>query len=190
MSYFLWKFLYSWRRWDRISSVCSPSHWLFSVFQARILYSNTETEYVSLIIGLIYALQMGVHRILCKDFLGSLLKKSSDIPFWKKSLMCLIELLSEKWSDPDQESISSMCRKYITTWWCISHSGFKTWCSSRVVDMRIIKKTLQATTVDSVHSDPFDEQDWRNSIIQSLNHPPSTMVVKDLKDFIYINGKL
>lgn len=39
------------------------------------------------------------------------------------------------------------------------------------VDVKVIDKTLQATGTYLIPSVPFDEQDWRDPIIQNLNQP-------------------
>lgn len=64
----------------------------------------------------------------------------------------------------------------------------KTDVPNKLDDVRIIKKTLQAA--DLIPSDPFDEPDWWNSIIQTLDQASSTVAAKDLKSSIVINGEL
>lgn len=58
----------------------------------------------------------------------------------------------------------------------------KVYVPDEAVDMKLMKRPLRATAVDLVPLDPFDDQDWRNSNIRSLNKPSSTMAAKDLKD--------
>lgn len=53
-----------------------------------------------------------------------------------------------------------------------------------------IKRTLQATLTDLIHSGLVEVQDWRSSIIQNLKKPFATMVVKNLKDFVLNNDEL
>lgn len=50
-------------------------------------------------------------------------------------------------------------------------------------DLRILKKTLQATVVDLLPIGPLDEQDWRSSIIEKLKLAISNYGRKSLKIF-------
>lgn len=59
-----------------------------------------------------------------------------------------------------------------------------------IVGIKVIKRTLRATAADLVPIDSLDEQDWRGSIIQSLNQPSSTMATKNLQKCVIVNGEL
>lgn len=56
--------------------------------------------------------------------------------------------------------------------------------------MRIVKKSLQASVANLIPINLVDEQDSRSSIIQNLIQRSSTVVIKDLKDIITLNGEL
>lgn len=56
--------------------------------------------------------------------------------------------------------------------------------------MRIVKKSLQASVTNLIPINLVDEQDSRSSIIQNLIQRSSTVVIKDLKDIITLNGEL
>lgn len=59
-----------------------------------------------------------------------------------------------------------------------------------MVDVKVIKKTLWATVADLIPEISIEEQDWRTFLIQKLTQTSFSVVVKGLKDFTLINGKL
>lgn len=60
----------------------------------------------------------------------------------------------------------------------------------KTVIVRVIKKTLQATTTELIPEVSIEEQGWRPSIIQKLTQPSSFVVARELKDFVLQNGEL
>lgn len=46
--------------------------------------------------------------------------------------------------------------------------------SNKALIREVIKRTLRAIVADLLLNDLFDEQDWRNSIIQNINYPSTT----------------
>lgn len=56
--------------------------------------------------------------------------------------------------------------------------------------MRTIKKTFWATATYSLSIGLISEQDWRSSIVQSLNQLSITVIAKNLKDFVITSCKL
>lgn len=44
--------------------------------------------------------------------------------------------------------------------------------------------------MDSIPIELIDEQNWRSFKVQNLNHPYRTVVAKNLKDFVIVNGKV
>lgn len=71
---------------------------------------------------------------------------------------------------------------------CLSH--FVTiWILDETVDVRIIKNTLRATTMELIPEISTNEQDWGASIIQKLTHRASSVVTRELKDFVLTNGE-
>lgn len=52
------------------------------------------------------------------------------------------------------------------------------------VDVNVMKEILRAATTNFILIYSFDEQDWRNSVIQNLNQPSTTVA---MKDFMIVN---
>lgn len=57
------------------------------------------------------------------------------------------------------------------------------------IDVSIIYKTLQATAVDLIPIAIIDEQDWHDLIIQNIARPSSTIISRNLQDFIIVNNE-
>lgn len=55
----------------------------------------------------------------------------------------------------------------------------------KVVDVKVIKKTLRATAADSIPVNSIDKQEWYMSIIQNLTQPSSSVAVRELEVFTF-----
>lgn len=56
-------------------------------------------------------------------------------------------------------SSSSMCRERN------KHANYFSFVPSKAIDVRIVKKTLRATSVDLIHANPINEQNLKIGIV-------------------------
>lgn len=59
-----------------------------------------------------------------------------------------------------------------------------------VAAIKVIKKTLRATSTDFIPDQAIDERGWRKPIIWNLLQPSSSTDTKELRDFTIIEGQL
>lgn len=134
-------------------------------------------------------LKMGVQKLRVHGFRSS--SFNSECSLWRRSLLLPTGLLSRG----SPESFSSIQFEHVTRLYN-KHADALATLSTRVdipneaVDMKIIKKTLQPTTVDFILTEPTNEKDWRTSVIQNLLQPSSIVAVKELQGFTLANVEL
>lgn len=59
-----------------------------------------------------------------------------------------------------------------------------------VANVKVMKKMLRATTTELIPEVLTENEDRRTSIIQKLAQPSSSVITRELKDFVLKNGKL
>lgn len=113
---------------------------------------------------------------MCKEIPCSLSSKSKENSSSNKLLLSLYQTIVQMLIKSFEYSVWAWDTSTQQTCWCISYFVFKIDVPDETVDMKVMKRALRTTVVDLNHLDSFSEQDWRSSVVQSLDLQSSTML--------------
>lgn len=125
-------------------------------FKLEFPSSNSETESKALVIGLIYVLQMGIHRFCAQGDSRMIIKQEFALRVTAPvSYQTAIQKLIKCFSSIPFKRVSRVHNKYVDA---LATLASKVDIPDEMVDLEMMKWTVQANAIDLVFIS-FDEQD-------------------------------
>lgn len=148
-------------------------------------------EYEALVIGLVSALRMGVQKLrvqgdsklIIQQVNGEFSLKEGALASYRTAVQKLMKLFSSIQFEHVPRSHNKHADALATL---ASRAEIK----DDVAEIRVIRKTLRATTTDLIPDHALSEEDWRTSIVENLTQPSSWTDTRQLEDFTLIEGQL
>lgn len=153
--------------------------------------SNNITEYEALLLELISTLRFGVQRLHVQGDSELVIEQVNGEFALKKTVLVehrtAIQKLIKYFSSIQFEHVPRAQNKYVDA---LATLASKADILEKETNIKAVKKMLRATTTELIPEVIIDKEDWRTTIIQKLIQPSSSIITRELKDFMLKNEEL